>query len=88
MASRPPVAAAGKGQQLSTQKAQPSIPMKVAPDAVEARPQPSATKVAICTEMTAGRAVSFNGVPQAVNQGDIYGLNYNYGQASAGTSQQ
>jgi hypothetical protein len=55
-------------------------------DSTEQRPQPSAEKVQLCVDMTAGRAVNFFGTPQSANQGDVYGLDYAYREASAGTA--
>jgi hypothetical protein len=71
---------------LTVQGPQPAIPEGRAPDSVEQRPQPSAQKNALCMEMTAGRAVSFFGVPQSANQGDVAGLNFGYDQASGGVA--
>jgi hypothetical protein len=71
---------------LSVQGSQPHIPERRPPDAIEARPQPSALKNHLCQEMTAGRAVSFCGVPQSAMQGDVAGVNFAYDRASGGVA--
>jgi hypothetical protein len=71
---------------LQVQGSQPRLPESRPPDAVEQRPQPSALKNHLCQEMTAGRAVSFCGTPQSANQGDVYGLDFQYDLASGGVA--
>jgi hypothetical protein len=71
---------------ISVQGPQPHLPERRPPDSVEQRPQPSPEKNFLCQEMTAGRATSFFGTPQSADQGDVYGLNFRYGQASGGVA--